>query len=95
MFKDEDIAVAERNVLKKLKYYREKKNISQFELSLESGVSQNMITYIETGKRTPTLRTLIKLCYALQISPAKLFEENNNEKEDLKHQLIEAILKYM
>lgn len=95
MFKDEDIAVAEKNVLKKLKYYREKKNISQFELSLESGVSQNMITYIETGKRTPTLRTLIKLCYALQISPAKLFEENNNEKEDLKHQLIEAILKYM
>lgn len=95
MFKDEDIAVAERNVLKKLKYYREKKNISQFELSLESGVSQNMITYIETGKRTPTLRTLIKLCYALQISPAKLFEENNKEKEDLKHQLIESILKYM
>lgn len=95
MFKDEDIAVAEKNVLKKLKYYREKKNISQFELSLESGVSQNMITYIETGKRTPTLRTLIKLCYALQISPAKLFEENNNEKEDLKHQLIESILKYM
>lgn len=95
MFKDEDIAVAEKNVLKKLKYYREKKNISQFELSLESGVSQNMITYIETGKRTPTLRTLIKLCYALQISPAKLFEENNKEKEDLKHQLIEAILKYM
>lgn len=95
MFKDEDIAVAEKNVLKKLKYYREKKNISQFELSLESGVSQNMITYIETGKRTPTLRTLIKLCYALQISPAKLFEENNKEKEDLKHQLIESILKYM
>lgn len=54
-----------------------------------------MITYIETGKRTPTLRTLIKLCNALQISPAKLFEENNKEKEDLKHQLIEAILKYM
>lgn len=95
MFKDEDITVAEKNVLKKLKYYREKKNISQFELSLESGVSQNMITYIETGKRTPTLRTLIKLCYALQISPAKLFEENNKEKEDLKHQLIESILKYM
>lgn len=95
MFKDEDITVTEKNVLKKLKYYREKKNISQFELSLESGVSQNMITYIETGKRTPTLRTLIKLCYALQISPAKLFEENNKEKEDLKHQLIESILKYM
>ena len=33
-----------------------------------------MITYIETGKRSPTLKTIIKLCNAIGISPAKLFD---------------------
>ena len=74
---EEDITSIENEVLKRLKTFREERNISQLELSLQSGVSQNMITYIETGKRTPTLRTLIKLCDALKISPAKLFEEDN------------------
>ena len=77
---EEDITSIENEVLKRLKTFREERNISQLELSLQSGVSQNMITYIETGKRTPTLRTLIKLCEALKISPAKLFEEDNKEK---------------
>ena len=54
-----------------------------------------MITYIETGKRAPTLKTIIKLCKALDISPAKLFEENSPEKENLKQQLIDAIQKYL
>ena len=54
-----------------------------------------MITYIETGKRSPTLKTIIKLCNALEISPAKLFEIDNEEKENTKKMLIEAIQKYM
>lgn len=95
MFNEEEIISIEKEVIKKLRFYREQRNISQFELSLQSGVSQNMITYIETGKRAPTLKTLIKLCIALEISPAKLFEENNEEKENLKQQLISAIQKYM
>ena len=41
----------EKQVLKRLK---ENAQLSQLELSYRSGVSQNMITYIETGKRTPT-----------------------------------------
>ena len=92
---EEDITSIENEVLKRLKTFREERNISQLELSLQSGVSQNMITYIETGKRTPTLRTLIKLCEALKISPAKLFEEDNKEKEKAKKSIIELVKKYM
>ena len=95
MFNEEDIIFIENEAIRKLKAYREERNISQLELSLQSGVSQNMITYIETGKRAPTLKTIIKLCKALDISPAKLFEDNSPKKENLKQQLIDAIQKYL
>lgn len=95
MFNDDDIISIENAVIKKLKFFREERNLSQFELSLQSGVSQNMITYIETGKRSPTLKTVIKLCKALEISPAKLFEESDDEREQAKKKIIEAIQKYM
>ncbi len=95
MFNEDEILLAETKALQKLKFYREEQNLSQFELSLQSGVSQNMITYIETGKRSPTLKTIIKLCNALGISPAKLFDIDDKEKEETKRMVIEAIKKYM
>lgn len=95
MFNDDEISSIETKDIQKLKSYREERNLSQFELSLQSGVSQNMITYIETEKRAPTLKTIIKLCNALEISPAKLFEVDNIEKEKTKTLIIEAIKKYM
>lgn len=94
MINEESVNTLENLVVKRLKSIREEKNISQLELSLISGVSQNMITYIETGKRTPTLKTLIKLCLALDISPVKLFE-NNMEKEEAKKNVLKIIQKYM
>jgi transcriptional regulator with XRE-family HTH domain len=94
MFNNEDVIYQENQVINKLKFFREERNLSQLDLSLSSGVSQNMITYIETGKRTPTLKTLIKLCLALGISPVKLFE-NNIEKEEAKKNVLKIIQKYM
>ena len=95
MFNEDKILLTEKKAIEKLKFYREEQNLSQFELSLQSGVSQNMITYIETGKRSPTLKTIIKLCNALGISPAKLFDIDDKEKEETKRMVIEAIKKYM
>lgn len=82
-------------VCKKLKSEREKANLSQMELSLESGVSQNMITYIENGKRTPTVTTVLKLCNAIGISPSILFPANDSEKQNAKETIINLVEKYM
>lgn len=68
---------------------------SQLELSLESGVSQNMITYIEKGKRTPSLTTILKLCNAMKIDPSILFLKHDEEKEHAKQTVLEIIQKYM
>ena len=95
MVNEDKILLTEKKAIEKIKFYREEQNLSQFELSLQSGVSQNMITYIETGKRSPSLKTIIKLCDALGISPSKLFDIDDKEKEDTKKMVIDAIKKYM
>lgn len=81
----------EKRVLSRLKHEREKQKLSQLQLALKSGVSQNMITYIETGKRTPTLSTMIKLCDALNINPAVLFDDENTQKEAIKNIIFELV----
>lgn len=85
----------EQLVIARLKKIREEAQLSQLELSYRSGVSQNMITYIETGKRTPTLSTLLKLCNALNINPSVLFMDTNEDKEQAKQQIIELIQRHM
>ena len=85
----------EQFVCKRLKAEREKANLSQMELSLESGVSQNMITYIENGKRAPTITTVLKLCNAMGISPAVLFPANDTNKQKAKETIIELIQRFM
>ena len=57
--------------------------------------SQNMITYIETGKRTPTLTTLLKLCNALNITPAVLFADSSSDVKTAKATVIELVNRYM
>ena len=100
--KNETMTIEEQEnaIYKRLKQEREKQNISQLELSYSSGVSQNMITYIENGKRTPTLHTILKLCNALKINPSALFIEINisssdMEKEKAKQTVLDLINKYM
>lgn len=83
----------ETDILKRLKQAREKAKMSQLELSYKSGVSANMIMYIETGKSSPSLSTLLKLCNALSINPAILFSESDEEKENCKNQIIDMIKK--
>lgn len=85
----------ESKVVRRLKEEREKAQLSQLELSLRSGVSQNMITYVETGKRTPTLTTILKLCLALGISPAVLFADSQQEVNEARAKVIELVNRYM
>ncbi|MGP1439073.1 MAG: helix-turn-helix domain-containing protein [Treponema sp.] len=82
-------------VIKRLRQEREKAGLSQLELALRADVSQNMINYIETGKRTPSLDTLLKICNALNINPAVLFSDSKEEKEKAKKEILEMIQRWM
>ena len=86
-----DVRETERLAIQRLKKEREKQKLSQLELSYRSGVSQNMIAYIEGGKRTPTLTTIIKLCNALGINPSELFIDDDSERNTIKEKVIELV----
>lgn len=82
-------------IITRLRQEREKAGLSQLELALKADISQNMVNYIETGKRTPSLDTFLKICNALNINPAILFSDKEEEKEKAKKQVLEMIQRWM
>ncbi len=86
----------ELEVCDKLKTLRERAHLSQMDLAFKAGVSQNMVGYIESGKRTPTLSTLLKMCEALGVSPASLFTKDEydiEEVRDVMHKYIDYFVR--
>ncbi|WP_041274466.1 helix-turn-helix domain-containing protein [Desulforamulus reducens] len=58
--------------MERLKRLREKFGMSQAELADKAGISQPFIGAIESGRKSPTLRTLEKLANAMDISVLEL-----------------------
>ena len=85
----------QQKVILNLRKEREKQGLSQLELALRANISQNMINYVETGKRTPSLDTLLKICQALNINPAALFLDTNDEKEKAKDTIMTLVQRWM
>jgi len=95
MEKKEAITAQIKHIAKRLRDEREKMRISQMDLSFDAGLSQNQVNYIETGKRTPNLYTLLSICNALQINPAILFEENDKERKEARETVIMLVSRFM
>lgn len=62
-----------------LKYYREKKKMSQSELAIQANSSNGMIGNIESGYAKPSFDNIIKIAQALNVHPADLFLRNASE----------------
>ena len=58
----------------RIAYLRKKKDISQLELSIRSGVSKNYLSDVENGRRNPTVTVLQKIANGLGVSLEKLFQ---------------------
>jgi transcriptional regulator with XRE-family HTH domain len=90
-----EIADQIRHISQRLREEREKLRISQMELSFKAGLSQNQVNYIETGKRTATLYTLLSICQALRISPAVLFKPENIGRKKARETIIRLVSRFM
>jgi len=89
-----EITAQIKHIIQRLREEREKQRISQIDLSYKAGLSQNLINYIETGKRTPNLYTVLCICKALEINPAALFEPITAERQQAKESIIKLISQY-
>ena len=61
-----------RSLGKKIKLARIESDLIQSELADRMGVTQNYISLIETDKKMPSLKTLIKIARELDVSPGEL-----------------------
>ena len=59
----------------RLRRIRKERLLTQVELSKMSGVAQDSISSLETGKRETHPRTIKKLAEALGVEPRKLLKE--------------------
>jgi transcriptional regulator with XRE-family HTH domain len=84
-----------KRIASRLREEREKIRISQMDLSFLAGLSQNQVFRIETGKRTPNLYTLLKICQAMNINPAVLFDSPDEERRQARETIISLVTKYV
>jgi transcriptional regulator with XRE-family HTH domain len=54
-----------------LKAEREQRKLSKYFIAQESGLSPQMVGYVEQGIRNPTLETVLRMCEAMNVE----FEE--------------------
>ncbi|MCL2443268.1 MAG: helix-turn-helix domain-containing protein [Treponema sp.] len=92
---EKDITEQIKHIVQRLQEERYKKRISQMDLSLKAGLSQNQVNYIETGKRTPNLHTILSICKALEINPAVLFESSATERQQARETIIRLVSQHL
>ena len=59
---------------RRIKEERKKRGLTQERLAELTGISNNFISYIESGRKTASLKTIKKIADALEIPLAGLFE---------------------
>ena len=92
---EKEISTQIELIILRLRQEREKKGISQMDLAFKAGLSQNQVNYIETGKRTPNLHTILSICKALEINPAVLFESQDTERQQAREAIIRLVSQYL
>jgi transcriptional regulator with XRE-family HTH domain len=63
-----------RKVTRLLREERIRAGLSIYRVAKKSGVSQQMIGYVERGMRNPTLDTLLRITIALDVDLSKLIK---------------------
>lgn len=77
---------------KRIKEIRKNKHLSQEQLSEMLDISQNALSYIETGENFFSAETLEKLINCLEIEPYELFKFDHLQSQD---NLLDEIIKML
>ena len=66
-----------------IKYYRKQAGLSQAEFAQKMGVAQSAVSQWESGKRIPTVDTVIRIAEVLEIPPEKLISKQNHDWKEI------------
>ena len=79
-------------VINKIREIRIEKKISQLELANIANFSQSFLANVESGKKKPSLLTILRIAEALNVNPREFFPKTTTySKEELKTQLRDLI----
>ena len=62
-----------------LKVERERRKLSKYYIAQESGLSPQMIGYVERGDRNPTLETVLRMAEAMGVKMENLISKARKE----------------
>jgi transcriptional regulator with XRE-family HTH domain len=68
-------------VISLLRKERERRQLSKYFVAQESGLSPQMIAYVENGERNPTLETVLRMAAALELDLAEVIKQAKKELE--------------
>ncbi len=71
-----------KNLGKRIKELRKRKNLSQEKLSEMVNIAQNTLSYIETGDNFCTAETLENIAKAMNVEPQELFNFGHFKSND-------------
>jgi transcriptional regulator with XRE-family HTH domain len=79
-------------VIDKIRRIRNQRSISQLALSQKAHLSQSFLASMESGKKQPSVLTIIKIANALEVSPKVFFPEVEcTDKRQIKDEIISLI----
>jgi transcriptional regulator with XRE-family HTH domain len=61
------VAIPERTVGELLREWRERRRLSQLQLSVDTGVSTRHLSWVENGRSRPTKQMILRLCEHLEV----------------------------
>ena len=62
-----------------LKVERERRKLSKYFIAQESGLSPQMVGYVERGDRNPTLETVLRMAEAMGVEFEKIIRQARKE----------------
>ncbi len=78
---DEQASKLARAICDHLRDHRKRQNLSIYRLAQMTGLSDKAITYIEEGKRTPSIETVARIALALGLTVSDVVAEAEQGRE--------------
>ena len=79
-------------VVSKMREIRKLKSVSQLELANRANMSQSFLASVESGKKEPSVLTLLRIANALGVNPRSFFPDSEEKsREEIKEMIMSLV----
>lgn len=79
-------------VAERIRLFRTQKGISQLELANKASFSQSFLANLESGKKRPSVLTILRIAGALGVNPRDFFPDSNEPDKGKVKEKIRSLL---